>query len=205
MSKIYLLMAALAVAFALLAWLVMAGQTAGVDTALLLGLRGDGEPGALMAAVAQLTHLGDSITLAIFTLIAVGLLLKSGQRRAALYCLFTAAGGFIITAIGKAAFGRARPDIIEQFAHATSASFPSGHTLRSAVVYSLIAYILLQSKYGGQRFAILVVAGALILMNGDSRVYLGVHWPTDILGSWLLAAIWLMLSHHLYSRGEKPA
>lgn len=202
MSSKFGVAAILLVLFAGLAALVMLGQTQSFDEAGVLALRQGMEPGGgtLMAITAQVTHLGDSITLAILALAAIGYMVARGEKLTAFHCFMTAAGAFLITAGAKAAFGRARPDIVEQFATATSASFPSGHTLRSAVVFSLIAYLLLQTPLKAHKTLILLVAGLLIVVNGVSRVYLGVHWPTDILGAWLIAAAWFLICTAFYER-----
>lgn len=189
--------AVLVTLFALLAVAVMTGQTALIDEAGVKALAGyrvaDASPSVFENFVAQATHMGDSITLAIMSVIAVTCIYKSGNRLAAGWFLGAAAGSFIITAIAKAVFGRARPDIVEQLVTASSASFPSGHALRSAVVYALIAYLLSNSLFKNQKLAVYAIAMIVIAANGICRVYLGVHWPTDVVGSWLIAAFWLML------------
>lgn len=140
-----------------------------------------------------LTHFGDSITLAILVLFATAWMWRRKHQLEAKWFFICASGSFIITAVGKAAFGRERPDLIERFVEASSASYPSGHTLRSATVYGLIALISFNAELPKTTKKLFIsVCCALILTNGLSRVYLGVHWPTDILGAWLMAAIWVL-------------
>lgn len=140
-----------------------------------------------------ITHFGDSLTLALLVVIATALIWWKGKKLEARWFFICASGSFIITAIGKALFGRERPDLIERFVEASSASYPSGHTLRSAVVYALIAVIISQSTFSERaKYCLITMISLLILINGLSRVYLGVHWPTDIIGAWLSAGIWVL-------------
>ncbi len=193
--------------FVCLAFLVTQGYTAKFDENGILLLRGN-SPTVIagdfwQTLVAGLTHLGDSIVLAAISLITVGVLYWRKEKQAAHWFLVAAAGSFIITAITKWAFGRDRPEIVEQIVSASSASFPSGHTLRSAVVYSLLAFLLLKVSPKKLNYIILIVASGIILMNGVSRVYLGVHWPTDIVAAWLIAGFWLLLCKVGYDKVRK--
>lgn len=190
-----------AVTFVMLALLVTQGWTGTIDELGVLAVRGGREAGDMITAiVANLTHLGDSVTLAIIAVGTIGVLLLKGEKLAAGWFLAAASGSFIITAVSKWAFGRARPEIVEQFASATSGSFPSGHTLRSAVVYALIAYLIARSRPNNSNTIIYCFAAAVIIINGVSRVYLGVHWPTDVIGAWLIAGFWLLLCKSGYEQ-----
>ena len=187
--------------FAVLALLVTQGHTVTMDELGVLLVRGENQAEDFVSKlVGNLTHLGDSITLAIIALITVGVLVWKKEGLAAKWFLFAAAGSFIITAISKWAFGRDRPEIVEQFASASSASFPSGHTLRSAVVYALLAFIVTRTASQRANMIIYGAAAAIIIANGLSRVYLGVHWPTDVIGAWLIAGFWLVLCKNGYDR-----
>ena len=193
--------------FACLAFLVTQGYTAKIDEDGILLLRGN-TPTAIagdfwQTLVAGLTHLGDSIVLAAISVITVGLLYWRNQKQAAHWFLLAAGGSFVITAAAKWAFGRDRPEIVEQIVSASSASFPSGHTLRSAVVYSLLAYLCLKVSSKRMNYIIFAIASCIILINGISRVYLGVHWPTDIVGAWLIAGFWLLLCKSGYDRARR--
>lgn len=180
--------------FAVLALLVTQGHTVTLDEFGVLLVRGENQAEDFLSKlIGNLTHLGDSITLAIIALFTVGVLIWKKEGLAARWFLFAAAGSFIITAISKWAFGRDRPEVVEQFASATSASFPSGHTLRSAVVYALLAFIVTRTASQRANMVIYFTAAAVIIANGLSRVYLGVHWPTDVIGAWLIAGFWLLL------------
>jgi undecaprenyl-diphosphatase len=148
---------------------------------------------SVKSAVMMFTHTGDSKFL---ILIALVFCFFGYRKYGAIYAgkVFGAfIGSFLLTAVLKALFGRARPDIVPQFVEATSASFPSGHTLRSMVVYFLVAFLFLQGQ-SNQTTRVLVtfLAGAMIIFNGLSRVYLGVHWPTDVFAGWLIGACWVL-------------
>lgn len=89
----------------------------------------------------------------------------------------------------KIAFGRVRPDVIEHLDHVTNASYPSGHATSAAVVYLLLAW-LAPPRW---RRAAWSLAGAMIVLNGFSRIMLGVHWASDILGGTMLGAAFALL------------
>ncbi|MBO6503629.1 MAG: phosphatase PAP2 family protein [Kordiimonadaceae bacterium] len=187
--------------FAVLALLVTQGHTVSLDEFGVLLVRGENQAEDILTTlISNLTHLGDSITLAIVALFTVGVLIWKKERLAARWFLMAAAGSFLITAVSKWAFGRDRPEVVEQFASATSASFPSGHTLRSAVVYALLAFIVTRTASQRANMVIYCAAAAIIIANGLSRVYLGVHWPTDVIGAWLIAGFWLLLCKNGYER-----
>ena len=141
-----------------------------------------------------LTHTGDSKFLAVISIIvSFGLYRKYGRQYAA-RAIAAFFGSFFLTAVLKAAFGRLRPDIVPQFVEATSASFPSGHTLRSTVVYFLVAFFFLEGQYTNtSRRIVVALAGIMIIVNGLSRVYLGVHWPTDVFTGWLMGVCWVLI------------
>lgn len=208
-NKSHRWMVAFFVLFVVLAILVIGGFTSVFDEAGVLLFRTQADPNTpvggsnLAFLITNLTHLGDSIVLAAISLVAVAFLYRKQGTHAAIWFLVAASGSFIITAVAKAAFGRARPDIVEHLVKATSASFPSGHALRSAVVYSLVAYLLIQWKSEISKNTVIIITLMIILMNGISRIYLGVHWPSDIVASWLIAGFWLLLTHYGYNKTHK--
>ncbi|WP_286831429.1 MULTISPECIES: phosphatase PAP2 family protein [Kordiimonas] len=175
------------------------GVLDGFDRAGVLAFRADSAgadpvgPLWVEKAVLGLTHVGDTITLIILSVGTIGWLMVRKQRSAALYLLVMAGGSFLLSAILKAVFGRARPDIVEHVVHASSASFPSGHTLRSAAVF--LSLLMLARLYSASlRGRTLVIGVSLLFIGiGLSRIYLGVHWPSDVIFGWLVAGFWVSL------------
>jgi undecaprenyl-diphosphatase len=130
----------------------------------------------------------------VLTLVTVGsalFLRLAGRGRMALLVLATTAGGFAITQALKAGFERSRPDVLLHEVHAYTASFPSGHAAMSAITYlTLGALIARELSAFRLKLFVMLVCAAVTLLVGVSRIYLGVHWPSDVLGGWSLAAGW---------------
>jgi undecaprenyl-diphosphatase len=125
--------------------------------------------------------------------------------------LIATLGGWGLGLLLKAVFGRPRPSVIPHLVEVQSLSFPSGHAMMSAVVYLTLAALLAQlSAQWAQRVYILAVGLLLTLLVGLSRVYLGVHYPTDVLAGWSAGLAWAILcwlvGRWLQRRGivEKP-
>src|SRR5580698_1733173 len=104
------------------------------------------------------------------------------------------AGGMVVSVLLKYVFQRSRPEIVPHVAYAAGASFPSGHSMMSALTYLTLAALLARSQERKRLKAFFFLLAVLITsMVGASRVYLGVHWPTDVLAGWMAGAIWAML------------
>jgi len=179
--------------------LTLSGVLVGFDHAGVMAFRADAAgmdpigPSWVEHAVLGLTHAGDTLTLIILCLATIGWLLYRKQRSAALYFLVMAGGSFLLSAVLKAAFGRARPDIAEHIVHASSASFPSGHALRSAAVFLSLMVLARVFRDGFRSRVVTACVFLLFIGIGVSRIYLGVHWPSDIIFAWLLAGFWVTL------------
>ena len=185
--------------FASIAEEVKEGDTLGFDSAVLLALREPGNvsdpigPQWLEAAVADLTSLGGSAVLTVIVTITCGFLFLSGKHHAALLVLATSIGGGFLSTLLKSFFDRARPDVVLHLVGVSSASFPSGHALSSATLYLTLGALL--ARVQPQRHLKIytgLVAATLTVMIGLSRVYLGVHYPTDVLAGWCIGAAWAM-------------
>lgn len=186
-------------AFGVLAGEVMEGETLAFDRAVLLALRDPANPANplgpmwLREMVRDLTALGG---IAVLTLLTCGVLAFMALRRlwgAAGLLLASVLGGMLVSTVLKAAFERARPELVPHGSYVTSASFPSGHAMMSAVVYLTLGVLLARVEPDRRSKAfVLSCAVVLTLLVGVSRVYLGVHWPTDVLAGWCLGAAWAL-------------
>jgi undecaprenyl-diphosphatase len=170
------------------------------DRDLLLTLRTDGDPADPIGsvqfeeAVRDITALGSFAVLSLVALATVGFLIAGKKYAEAGMMAFAAIGGQVLSEVLKAYFDRPRPDFVAHIVETTSASFPSGHAMMSAAIYLSIGAMLarIQTKRRLKTY-IHVTALLLTLLVGASRVYLGVHYPTDVLGGWCLGAAWAIL------------
>jgi undecaprenyl-diphosphatase len=176
---------------------VVAGEVRAADARLLMLLRNPADPAdplgprwlELMAR--DLTALGSLGVLGLLVLAAAGFLALAGRRRTALFVLAATGGGALASTLLKALFARPRPDIVPHEIYVASASFPSGHAMVSAVVYLTLGALMARLA-PGLRLKVYILALAVLLVGlvGISRVYLGVHWPSDVLAGWAAGAGW---------------
>jgi undecaprenyl-diphosphatase len=196
--------ALIGVALALLGFIEIAdevgeGEARWFDEGLLLGLRTADPadpigPRWLEETVVELTALGGFGVLALVTLFVLGYLAMQKKWGDALLVLAAILGGTAISEGLKVGFARPRPDLVAHAVDVTSMSFPSGHAMLSAVTYLTLGALLARSQERKSlRVYVLSVAIVLTLIIGMSRVYLGVHWPTDVLAGWCLGAAWALL------------
>jgi undecaprenyl-diphosphatase len=191
---------------ALLWGAVAKGETTAVDNALLqaaLHLR-TAQPW-VAHAMRDLSGLGSTIVLTLFTLATVAyLVIVSAPRQAMLVTTSIVSGTLLVDAL-KSFLGRSRPDSEYAELVTSSLSFPSGHASMSALVFLTLATLVAgaRSRRREQLF-ILGAAALLALLVGVSRVILGVHWASDVLGGWALgtawAMLWLLLARRLGAR-----
>lgn len=191
------LIAGTGLAFLKIAGEVGEGETHALDRAVLVALRTPGDlgrpigPAWLKVAAIDLTSFGSLAVLSVMVLMVSGFFASLRRFREALALLVAAGGGLMLSQVLKAFFGRARPDAVFQVVPTINASFPSGHAMLSAVVFLSLGVTV--ARYAQQRRVkayALTCAIALTLVVGASRVYLGVHWPTDVLAGWCLGAAW---------------
>lgn len=140
-----------------------------------------------------LTWIGSPVVLVPVVALAATLLWRARLRRDAVLLLVAMAGGAVLDTVLKLHFHRIRPDVPWAFVTEHSFSFPSGHSAGAVVLYGMITY-LLWNHLGGvwHRIAVTVVALLLIAGIGASRVYLGVHYPTDVAAGYLVGLMWLV-------------
>ncbi len=176
---------------------VLEGDTLRFDRWLLLALRAPGDPGDPLgpAGVEEMfrdfTALGGIGVLSLLTLASFGYLWLQGLRRVALFLLLAIAGGLLLSLALKSGFDRPRPELVSHGAMVYTSSFPSGHSMLSAVVY-LTGGALLAMVHSARRVRIYLIGCSVLatLLVGVSRVYLGVHWPSDVLAGWAAGAAW---------------
>lgn len=186
--------------FVALAGEVIEGDTHSIDESLLLALRNPADlsdpigPGWVEEMGRDFTALGGVGVLVLITLGALGYLLLAGRYRAALFAAIAVPGGILLSTVMKIGFDRPRPDLVPHEAMVYTASFPSGHSMMSAVTYLTLAALLTRVQPALRLKAyLLILAILLTLLVGISRVYLGVHWPTDVLAGWTAGASWAAL------------
>jgi undecaprenyl-diphosphatase len=170
--------------FALLWLLVSYGWSADVDAVLMLSLHQLSSP-ALTRAMVILTTLGGAAVLLPFTFGAAGYRLFRGCSRSAIWLLGVTLGGRLAVVAIKALLARVRPDLFPYIV-IESGSYPSGHAANSAIVLLSLAVLT-----GRRTVYLAALAGSFAI--GVSRIYLGVHWPSDILAGWLFGIGWVAL------------
>ena len=191
--------AAALLCFGLLTGEMLEGETHAFDSRVLLAFRDPANladplgPPWVADAVRDLTSLGSTIMLTLIVLVVAGYLLLIGKRASALLLLLSVIGAALLSQLMKALFDRPRPDVVPHLAYVDSLSYPSGHAMMSAVLYLTLGALLARAQTGRKQQAyVFGVAVLLALIVGMSRVYLGVHWPSDVLAGWSVGAAWAM-------------
>jgi len=186
-------------AFAELADEIEDGETHAFDRRVMLAMREPGSPSDPLGppwiefVARDITALGGTAVLVLLTLAALGFLLLNRRWGAAIFLGLSMVGGTLLSNALKSIFDRPRPDLVPHAVEVSSASFPSGHAMLSAVAYltlgALVAETLPERRF---RIYLLLWAVLLTLLVGTTRVYLGVHWPTDVLAGWCIGAAWAL-------------
>jgi undecaprenyl-diphosphatase len=202
------IVAALLLTFGFIADEVVEGSTTALDQAIILlfrsgsdNLSGPVGPPWVREMARDITSLGSIAVLGIVSFVVAAYLLLAKSRAAALLVLVAVLGGLAINSLLKIQFARPRPDLFVPTAKVFTASFPSGHAAYSAITYMTLAALLARTT-GCLRLRIYFVAVAVTLtvMIGVSRVYLGVHYPTDILAGWCVGSAWALLCWTIMTR-----
>lgn len=195
----FIALAAALWAFAWIANEVIEGDSHGFDTRFMLLLRNPTDPMDPIGPrwfeemARDLTALGSAGVLVLITVLVAGFLLLARRRAAALLIAFCVGGGWLVTAALKHGFDRPRPDLLPHGTTVFTASFPSGHAAMSAVVYLTLGAMLARLQpTRALRVYIMSAAVGLTLLIGTSRVYLAVHWPSDVVAGWTIGAAWAL-------------
>jgi undecaprenyl-diphosphatase len=195
----FLVCAALALGFGHLASEVVEGETMGFDEAVLVALRNPGDlsdpvgPVWLEGVARDVTALGSYTVVGSFVAATLAYLLMVGRRHMAFLMALSVAGGALLSNALKYLFARPRPEIVPPEVVVFTSSFPSGHATLAAVTYLTLG-ALLAEIHPARRLKIyfLSLAAALTVAVGASRVYLGVHYPSDVLAGWCVGAAWAL-------------
>jgi undecaprenyl-diphosphatase len=179
---------------------VGAGSSQHLDESLLRALRDPADleqpvgPRWLAEAGRDLTALGGLAALSLFTAAVAGYLLICRKYRALALLLAATGGGLLLSTVLKEFFHRPRPQVVPHLSYVSSASFPSGHSMLAAVVYLTLGSLLAR-LVEGRALKVYFVCVALLLtfLVGVSRVYMGVHYPTDVLAGWSAGLVWALV------------
>ncbi|HVG06418.1 MAG TPA: phosphatase PAP2 family protein [Thermoanaerobaculia bacterium] len=186
--------------FAELAGEVREGETRQIDEAVLMAMRNPADPSDpigprwLEEMERDFTALGGVGVLSVLTLAISAFLAIDRKGRTAVLVLIAVGGALVLSFLLKSGFQRPRPELVPHGSYVYTTSFPSGHSMMSAATYLTLGALLARVQ-PRRRLKILLLGFAtlLTLIVGCSRVYLGVHWPTDVLAGWTAGAIWALI------------
>ena len=194
-------------AFFQLASEVSEGDTRAFDRAILLGLRSATDPAVpigpkwLPEAMTDITAFGSLTGLLLVGAAVIFYLLVARRARTALFVFVASASGIALGNLLKLVYARPRPLLVPHLVDVTSSSFPSGHATDSAIVYLTLAALLARTvPERALRIYIIGAAIAVVVLIGMSRVYLGVHWPSDVVAGWTIGAAWAFACSLAYAR-----
>jgi undecaprenyl-diphosphatase len=188
-------------AFLDLAYAVDSGATLSLDEKVIRSLRTPQDlnvpigPVWLREVGRDITALGGYAFLILLVTLVAGFLKLDGKRGAMWFLLGAVISGYLVSLGLKTIYDRPRPTIVPHLAAAFQSSFPSGHSMMSAVVYLTLGALLSRFAANLPRMRVYFVIVALVLTGlvGISRVYLGVHYPTDVLAGWTAGLVWATL------------
>ena len=197
--------------FYAIAYGVGSGVVVQIDRMILLSLRDPDNPGDpwgppwFEEMAAEISALGGyTILITIVALVLITLILLR-KRAAALFLLLVIAGGLVLSQALKLVFERPRPDLVNHLDRTFTSSFPSGHASGSMIAYLTLAAVAIRFVPQHRVRLFLLWAGfSLAILIGISRIYLGVHWPSDVIAGWLIGIAWASLcwlaAHYISSR-----
>ncbi len=196
--------------FISIADMVVDGETQHFDNSILKSLREPADvsqpafPDWVTEAMKDITSLGSATVIVIFTIIIVGyLLLRKKYYWMWLVIIATIGGALLVWGL-KEFIGRTRPEIVTHLLKENSLSFPSGHSMMSAIVYLTQATLITKIEESRKvRIYIISTALFLTMLIGISRVYIGVHYPTDVLAGWIAGISWALLCWYVASLLER--
>ncbi len=199
--------------FALIASEMQEGETQAFDAWAVKALRQPGNlaqpvgPGWLVEVARDITSFGGGALLIILSSIVVGFLCLKRNFRAAAFLFAVLIGGTLLDVSLKLWFARPRPTLVPRLTSFSSDSFPSGHSMLSTIAYLSIGVVLARMMEGrNAKIYFLAVGAGIAFAVGLSRIYLGVHYPTDVLAGWLAGLTWAIVcnlaAQHLQRRRD---
>src|SRR5258706_5675537 len=196
--------------FLTLASEVMDGETTALDRRILVALRKADDPSRPVGpewvedSMLDLTAIGGPTVLGLVVVSVVGFLILQTRYHTAIVILATAASGEVATLALKSVFLRPRPDIVPHLRDVGSTSFPSGHAMESAIIYLTLGAMLMRvAERRATKLYCLGMAIFVTLLVGISRIYLGVHYPTDVIAGWMFGFFWASLCWLISQRFER--
>lgn len=186
--------AAIAVGFTMLftelAGHVSSGRTQRFDDAVMRFIAANQSP-LVKSAMLEITMLGTGTVVMTMVIVAGSFLWLNQHKHSAILLGIATLGGIVLNNLLKSGFDRPRPQIFEWGTHAVTSSFPSGHAMSAAIVYSTVAYLAARlQKDHISRVVTMTLSGVLIVLICASRLYLGVHYPSDVLAGVTIGLAW---------------
>lgn len=176
---------------------VLEGETRAFDEGVLLMLRDPADPAMprgpawLTKMMVDITALGGVTVLTLLVTLVVVYLALRHKYRTALFVTVSILGGWALSSAMKLGIARPRPEVVQHLVEVSDMSFPSGHAMLSAITYLTLGAMLSRlEERASLRYFFPLVAVVLTLIIGLSRIYLGVHYPTDVLGGWAAGMVW---------------
>jgi undecaprenyl-diphosphatase len=177
---------------------VLEGESRAFDRAVLLWIH-DTFPGWLDGPMRLVTALGYYyVVLPLLAVVALGFYWR-GWRLSAVLLVVSTGGSIVLTTVLKGVFQRTRPELFDTGYQASFYSFPSGHATVAVGFYGMLTVMLAYRSQGAGRWAVATGGVLVVLLIGFSRLYLGVHYPTDILAGYLSALLWLVCVGGVYA------
>jgi undecaprenyl-diphosphatase len=177
---------------------VLEGESRAFDRAVLLWIH-DTFPGWLGEPMRLVTALGYYYVVVPLLAVAVFVFYRRGWRLSAVLLVVSIGGSIVLTTVLKGVFQRTRPELFDSGYQASFYSFPSGHATVAVGFYGMLTVILAYRLRDAARWAVVGCGLLLVLLIGFSRLYLGVHYPTDVLAGYLSALLWLVCVGGVYA------
>ena len=189
---------------------VREGDTQALDVQIIRSLRSAADPALpigpawVESVLIDVTALGSPVVLGLIVLIITGYLLLETRYVTAVIVLVSSISGEILNEALKVFFERPRPSVVPHLRTVVTASFPSGHAMESAIIYLTLGALLMRVVEGRiTKVYCMAMAMFLTLIVGVSRVFLGVHYPSDVLGGWMLGFFWAAVTFLVTQRFER--